>query len=203
MSASSGKDSSLSTTSSSSPSPEPVAADEGALGVEATAEVCSRSLSAVTIGFTLRPAVAGVPPAVTLAETLTLPAWPVAVLVRVGLGLMLFGRFVRESVETSFMMLSEVGGLVTVLVALFFSMGERDLMESDLALPFLSVEVELELELELDLVLKLELAEWVEAASFLASYFCLFDFPVIVGDLQEEFELILRFFFNLAKFEKF
>ena len=203
MSASSGKDSSLSTTSSSSPSPEPVAADEEALDVEATAEVCSRSLSAVTIGFTLRPAVAGVPPAVTLAETLTLPAWPVAVLVRVGLGLMLFGRFVRESVETSFMMLSEVGGLVTVLVALFFSMGERDLMESDLALPFLSVEVELELELELDLVLKLELAEWVEAASFLASYFCLLDFPVIVGDLQEEFELILRFFFNLAKFEKF
>jgi hypothetical protein len=103
------------------------------------------------------------------------------------------------------MMLSEVGGLVTVLVALFFSMGERDLMESDLALPFLSVEVELELELELelDLVLKLELAEWVEATSFLASYFCLLDFPVIVGDLQEEFELILRFFFNLAKFEKF
>jgi hypothetical protein len=99
------------------------------------------------------------------------------------------------------MMLSEVGGLVTVLVALFFSMGERDLMESDLVLPFLSVEVELEL--ELDLVLKLELAEWVEAASFLASYFCLLDFPVIVGDLQEEFELILRFFFNLAKFEKF
>ena len=203
MSASSGKDSSLSTTSSSSPSPEPVAADEEALDVEATAEVCRRSLSAVTIGFTLRPAVAGVPPAVTLAETLTLPAWPVAVLVRVGLGLMLFGRFVRESVETSFMILSEVGGLVTVLVALFFSMGERDLMESDLALPFLSVEVELELELELDLVLKLELAEWVEAASFLASYFCLLDFPVIVGDLQEEFELILRFFFNLAKFEKF
>ena len=201
MSASSGKDSSLSTTSSSSPSPEPVAADEEALDVEATAEVCSRSLSAVTIGFTLRPAVAGVPPAVTLAETLTLPAWPVAVLVRVGLGLMLFGRFVRESVETSFMMLSEVGGLVTVLAALFFSMGERDLMESDLALPFLSVEVELELELELDLVL--ELAEWVEAASFLASYFCLLDFPVIVGDLQEEFELILRFFFSLAKFEKF